>query len=627
VCKDDGTEEGNWVHKGGGHFWYIIPDDHPGFEDAPTGNGMQLGGSVVYFKDRIILTPPSVRPEGAYTLLSDADIAPQWLLEMLEHHIAGYTVRRQMQHDRAHRPGVDPIDTWAADTPWAAILEPDGWAETHKQDSCGCPTWTRPGDASSEKSATAHEIGCARWESGAFLHLWTDNGPFDWMATRKTFSKLQYIAHRDHDGDVAAAMRELDIGRRGAEVAGEALDALMGDDVPRPFEEGVRADAEGALAVAAAADDGVESPVDGDEPYSRIVDLGPYLDGTYVAPQPETGATRNDGARLLYPGRWHSVVGLTTAGKSWLALWHAVAEMREGNPVVYLHFEEPAPEGTIARLRQLGCDTETIREHFVWMDCATRWHGGEMEATVAGMERKPALVILDGINASVTAHGHPPNDPETVGWYRSMFVTPNTRKRIAVLSLGHPPKDRTRQGERHGFGATGWLDEVDGVGFRMEASTTSPIRKDHVGYASLYSVKDRYGEVEKRGIHDSKREAGWYYMGSFMVDSTMKGATLVALTEPVADDTVSRGDKYDVLGSAVLTWLAKQPERGFKSTRHLRDGLSADKILFDKNDLSPALTRLAASGQLDWPELPAGAASNAARPGWVPSEGEWPGVA
>lgn len=258
----------------------------------------------------------------------------------------------------------------------------------------------------------------------------------------------------------------------------------------------------------------------------RIVDLGPYLDGTYKAPEPIVGAKRNDGVQLLYPGRWHTVVGLTEAGKSLFAIWQAIAVMREGergDGVVYLHFEETDVRGTLERLRKFGREVgitdELIRTHFVWMNCETPWAEGAFAQALSKLPGRPALVVLDGVNAATAQHGGDVMRPESVEQYKRLFVTPATTLGAAVLSLGHPVKDRTRQGERHSFGSTAWLDVVDGVAFRLEAST-HPISKGRKGSSALSSVKDRYGSVKQHGEPTPSKEAGWSYLGSFVVDDS-----------------------------------------------------------------------------------------------------------
>ena len=350
---------------------------------------------------------------------------------------------------------------------------------------------------------------------------------------------------------------------------------------------------------------------------SRVVNLVPFLDGTYVPPTPSVGALRQDHVRMLYPGKWHTVIGLTTAGKSWLALWHALDEIRRGNTVAYAHFEETSPAGTIARLRALGCPDDAIRDRFVWLDCSTRWEPGEF---AAALPEGVALVVLDGINAACSQHGWPVDKPEGAGNYRARFVTPATIRNAAVLSLGHPPKSRDRQGERHSFGSTAWLDEVDGVGFRLEASKKSPIRSGQSGCSALYSVKDRPGEVERHGKYEDARESGWYYLGQFIVDSSPGQTPTAAYVTAPRDDEDNTGaadtrDSIDQLAETILTHLRAGTGR-FESGAKLGEQLRADKVTFGTKDVAPALTRLAAAGRIEWPEVQTGRS----RPGWLCEE-------
>ena len=280
------------------------------------------------------------------------------------------------------------------------------------------------------------------------------------------------------------------------------------------------------------------------QPESRRVDLTAYLDGTYVAPEPQLGARRDDGRQLLYPGHWHTCMATTGAGKTWLALWHVAAELDNGHTVVYLHFEESTPAGTLARLLALGVQREVIRERFIWLDCDRLWQPGEFAAEFAAFH-DATLVVLDGINAACTRHGHNPSEPVSLGWYRRTLVTPVTASGAAVLSLGHPVKARDRQDERHGFGYTGWLDEVDGVGFRLLPGK-APIRRGMDGTAHVYSVKDRNGGVEQHGVVD--RREGWVFIGTFAVNpiginDKYVDARLIA--PDTSDKAVKFGDQRD----------------------------------------------------------------------------------
>jgi hypothetical protein len=349
------------------------------------------------------------------------------------------------------------------------------------------------------------------------------------------------------------------------------------------------------------------------EPIRRQVDLTPYLDGTYKPPTPSVGEYRDCGRQLLYPGKWHTVVALNASGKSWFALWHVVAELRAGRTVVYAHFEESMPGGTLDRLQLMAPELQMadLIERFKWLDCSSPWRAGEF---AAALPAEPSLVVLDGINAAASQHGYDASDIRAPGAYRGLFVTPAVTRGAAVLSLGHPPKAKDRQGERHGFGSTAWLDEVDGVGFRLEAAKKRPIRRGEDGYSMLYVVKDRYGQVESIGVLDDERDAGWYKLGAFHVDGTE--ARIIRARLGVIDTTPDgvQKDRVDHLADAVVALLGTEKAGGqFASWRALVDSLKAERVKFTASDLSPALERLADQGAIVWPE----AAGNKSRPGWL----------
>ncbi|MBM0280140.1 bifunctional DNA primase/polymerase, partial [Micromonospora tarensis] len=232
--------EQQWVHKDGGHFWFTIPEGIDLAALPGQGTLRADSGWVAVWRDHQALVPPSVRAEGAYAITGQVEPAPEWLLDRIQLHAHSYAERKARQAERIRHEG-DPIDLWSATTSWSELLEPDGWTDTGLPDRCGCPIWTRPGDASHHKSATAHELGCTHFDTDSGhgpLHLWTDNPPeflADAVATygRRTITKLQYIAWRDHEGHQGAAMSALDLGAIGGDsVASAELEAML-DDLER----------------------------------------------------------------------------------------------------------------------------------------------------------------------------------------------------------------------------------------------------------------------------------------------------------------------------------------------------------------------------------------------------------
>lgn len=338
---------------------------------------------------------------------------------------------------------------------------------------------------------------------------------------------------------------------------------------------------------------------------SRWVDLAPYLDGSYVPPAPSVGVNRaGDGAQMLYPGAWHTLIGTTGTGKTWLALAHVRDELLRVDGtghVVYAHFEESGPPRTLDRLLALGLTADVIRERFHWFDTNESCAPGEFAAWLACLPAVPRLVILDGINSACTTHQQDPQSVQSVGWYRGMFVTPATSLGAAVLSLGHPTKAKDRQAERHGFGSTAWLDEADGVGFRLERDPGSPIGRGMSGRAYLSSVKDRYGQVELLG-RSSDRD-GWHYLGSLIVDnatdpSGKRTEIRVTMPRPGEREATEQLDPITVLAGEIERVLVDRESGAYETQAELEDWLQERGIRYSKAHVGPALGELAGRGRL-----------------------------
>lgn len=206
--------DGNWAHRDGGHFYFTYEGSLPDYSGSLTATG----GYVILWADRYVLIPPSVRPEGAYTLSGQDFPAPAWLLDKVTA-AADLRMARTLE-SRGSDELTTAVDEWASTIYWSDVLAPAGWVLTARPDNCGCEVWTAPGDHASPKSATAHDMGCTlgRYtEQNAPLHIWTDNpGPEleAWMAAHggsKTLSRLQTVAALEYGGDVGTAMRKLSV--------------------------------------------------------------------------------------------------------------------------------------------------------------------------------------------------------------------------------------------------------------------------------------------------------------------------------------------------------------------------------------------------------------------------------
>lgn len=232
-----------------------------------------------------------------------------------------------------------------------------------------------------------------------------------------------------------------------------------------------------------------------DEDTWAPVDLGPYLDGTVSAPQPAVGIVRSDGARFLYPGLEHAVIGEMESGKSWFALACAAAELRAGNRAVYVHFEESSPADTVKRLGLLGVPVELIRGRFVFVGPERRMRPADVERILAG--GVPTLVVLDGVNEGMALHGMGINDADGASDWRRRIVRPWTRVGAAVVSLDHVVKDQEKNRQGYASGNAGKGNGITGAQFLVENLEPFGLGRD--GASMVTVTKDRPAQLRRLG--------------------------------------------------------------------------------------------------------------------------------
>lgn len=221
-----GVFRGTWVHKDGGHIWFEVPDDIElpdrkgrfswcechGYKvniQNPDDPGKLMAcphSFAFYWASGYVLVPPSVRDEGAYRLVGEAQTLPEWLADMARDSVTGRS--GEAVSGALGRFEDDPIDEWSREIEWAEILTADGFIPAG-HDNCGCPTFTRPGDATHSKSVTAHEPGCSlSWPDVSTghlpMHIWSDA-----LGGGRTMSKLSWVSESRFGGDTRAAMDAL----------------------------------------------------------------------------------------------------------------------------------------------------------------------------------------------------------------------------------------------------------------------------------------------------------------------------------------------------------------------------------------------------------------------------------
>jgi hypothetical protein len=263
----------------------------------------------------------------------------------------------------------------------------------------------------------------------------------------------------------------------------------------------------------------------------RPIDLTAVLDGTWQPPQPTIGQ-RSDGRGLFYPGKTHTVVSETEAGKSWLALAVAKTEMAAGRHVFYIDFEDDQGT-TVGRLRNLGVDREVIRTQFHYFRPEHALEGAHFVALCEELAaHSPSTALLDGVTEAMTLHGLNPLDNVDIAIFNRRVQVPLTAGDAAQISFDHVVKDKDNRG-RYALGGVHKLNIVSGAGYTLENLT--PFGIGRTGRSRLKVAKDRLGQVRATAVDGS-----WY--GDLVLAGDPDGSADVSIESP-ADRIAERDEK------------------------------------------------------------------------------------
>lgn len=534
-------ENGEWIHKHGGHLWMSIPEDaelpeRPGkltwcqchqtrnaLKDPETGEIKTCERAwSVYYSSGYILVPPSVRPEGPYRVTGSAMEAPPWLLELVQTAVTS----PGSDGDRRELSSIpdDPIDAWSALTSWEELLSADGFTPAG-YDSCGCPTWTRPGSPAHTKSVTSHEVGCSLPGMDTSmghgpLRIWSD------ALGSRTMSKLTYVTEFRFGGDTGRAMRELGIQSKSRAPELEVFAEL-------PSAKKADAPEHGATEEESEESERVDTWVP--------LDLTDILNGT-IKPVNPTMMPREDGACLLYPGLIHSFHGESESGKSLIVMHEAVRLMQAGEDVLWITFDSDAVED-VGRALGYGCDPQAIRDHLFYVapeDAPIESPGFE-----GLFQREYALAVIDGVTDAMMLLGHggskgDPNDAYTQ-FSRKFPKRLAHKTKAAVVLIDHVAKNNERG--RFAIGAQAKMSQLSGAAYIVEPE--SPPIKGGKGTIILRVAKDRPAGVRKNcgkwNTADRTQEAA-----RIEVDDTGEFTKFTFLSPLAVDPFDAEGDNVKV---------------------------------------------------------------------------------
>lgn len=205
-----------------------------------------------------------------------------------------------------------------------------------------------------------------------------------------------------------------------------------------------------------------------------------------------TVAVRSDGLMMLYPSRINGIVGPPESQKSMLAQWWCFEEIRAGNNVFYLDFEDDV-YGVLERMRGMGATDEMLIEHFGYVMRDEAWTTSALQRLYRALgERKPTLCIVDGVTKAMGFEGYKINDNDDAAKFMSGIPSALRKHGAAVLTVDHIAKNADPL-QRGGIGAQHKLAAIDGVLLKMKPE--SPFGRGRTGVGELLIDKDRPGQL------------------------------------------------------------------------------------------------------------------------------------
>jgi hypothetical protein len=546
------NDQGDWVHKDGGHFYFEVPDgvdmawDVKSVMRAPGGLDIKWGNSFV-------VAPPSVRPEGRYVPTGDVLTAPQFLVDMIGEHLSAITERRLA---RSTLTANDDVAAWAVATPWDDLLEPYGWTNTSKSDNCGCPIWTKPGGGTtSYKSATAHEADCVRYdniEGHGPLHLWTTDPPVELVdyvtSGSQTITKLQFVAAMEHGSDIGAAMDDLGIGSM--EGYATWLDESQEESPVNPSPDG-RCESQSQSPSTGISDYGDDESPDESQPQFWVPEddglqekiaaqaklqyikerASEYLShrrglngpamvvttvnlGNATSAVTPSVAARKDGVCLLYRGRVNTIFGPSEAGKSWFTLACVMSVVRAGGRAVVIDMEDDE-NGFAARMILLGA-TQADVDRVSYVRPLGEITAAE-RVTIDTVCKDADIIVVDSLDAYMALQGQDSNHAVSVraagAWLKALAMSSNG----AVLLVDHASEKGDGPAKMQ-MGSSAKKQFIDGATFRADRLTLW--KPGSVCRTMVMVGKDRHGWA-KSNAHFQSDVSDWGRMVELRMTPTI----------------------------------------------------------------------------------------------------------
>lgn len=235
---------------------------------------------------------------------------------------------------------------------------------------------------------------------------------------------------------------------------------------------------------------------------------------------------RDDGQALIYAGKVHAFNAESETAKSWLAMWACIEEIRDGNHVVYIDFED-SETGVVERLEALGADPALLYGpdrlfHYVRPDDPID------RVAIARLANLDAtLVVLDGVTEAMSQNGWSIKENDDVALFLASLPRVFARAGAAVIQIDHVVKNKADRGD-DAIGGIHKRAGIDGASYKLE--TLRPFGRGMAGAARITVTKDRPGHVRPNCV--AGKTVGEVRLASIGDTVTLTVASPDSITNP-----------------------------------------------------------------------------------------------
>lgn len=237
------------------------------------------------------------------------------------------------------------------------------------------------------------------------------------------------------------------------------------------------------------------------------VDLTSIFAGGLVTPITEVLA-RTDGFQLFYRGKVNNLIGESESGKTWVALLAVVQEIKKGNRVVFVDYED-SPTALAIRLTAMGLTQTQLTEQFVYLQPSEPIND-EAKLLWAPIAGAATLVVIDGVTEVMSIEGLKVNDMEDVAkfyrnipkWFANQGVLP------AVVLIDHVTKAKDDRGT-FAIGSQHKKAGIDGASYTVQKD--QEFARGKHGTAWIKIAKDKNGTVRAKA---DKTDVGKFHLDS-----------------------------------------------------------------------------------------------------------------